>query len=153
MMICLQYPNCFSFVIILWKSCKRHYNCLSFIEQKLALLLKKHIMIRHRKLEWWSLSYFLFCWCLVPAEIRWMLEIPKLNQLLVLITAGVCNVGSLLEQINKASGLWHKVTNLSNVLFYIHIGNEDHEQFAFTCNNTHLQFCIRAVLTTLPTMT
>ena len=82
-----------------------------------------------------------------------MLEIPKLNQLLVLITAGVCNVGSLLEQINKASGLWHKVTNLSNVLFYIHIGNEDHEQFAFTCNSTHLQFCFRAVLTTLPTMT
>lgn len=82
-----------------------------------------------------------------------MLEIPKLNQLLVLITAGVCNVGSLLEQINKASGLWHKVTDLSNVLFYIRIGNKDHEQFAFTCNSIHSQFCIMAVLTTLPTMT
>lgn len=45
---------------------------------------------------------------------------------------GVCNVGSLLEQIKKASGLWHKVTDLSSVFFYIRsLGNEDHEQFAF----------------------
>lgn len=50
-----------------------------------------------------------------------MLEIPKLNQLLVLITVGVCNVGSLLEQIKKASGLWHKVTDLSSVFFYIRV--------------------------------
>lgn len=82
---------------------------------------------------------------LVPAERRWMLEIPKLNQLLVLITVGVCNVGSLLEQIKKASGLWHKVTDLSSVFFYIRVGNEDHEQFAFTCNSIHSQFCIRAI--------
>lgn len=79
--------------------------------------------------EWWSLLYLHFICHSGPREIEWILD----NDYRLLqaqpnsspVTATGLDVIAPLEQINKASGAWDIIIDITNILFSVPIRNKN----------------------------